>query len=103
MISFRGSRKCTDKHHKVLLKVFLEVSIGSIIMLQIRNHISYSDGGISVAKWDKAQTYMGFLQMLKAGYEEKKTRLKVALNIENAWGGAAPSEYAVVNGWYGSF
>ena len=75
----------------------------SVMMLHARNHLSYSDGGISIGKWDKAPLLQGILQMMKATYEEKKLRLKVALNIARAWGGSVPSEYSQINGWYGSF
>ncbi len=69
----------------------------------MRNQISYSDGGITIGKWDNASLMMAFVQMLRSTYEEKKKQLKVALNIQGAWGGAVSSEYAYINGWYGSF
>ena len=75
----------------------------SVMMLHSRNHLSYSDGGISVSKWDKAPLIQGILQMMKSTYEEKKLRLKVAMNIRNAWGGGVSSEYSQISGWYGSF
>lgn len=75
----------------------------SIGLLQTRNHLTFSDGGISVGVSDKTQYIQAWLQLLKNDYEEKKLRLKTALNIESAWGGGVYSEYRLVHSYYGDW
>lgn len=72
----------------------------SVCLLQMRNHLTFSDGGLTVTV-GKPQLIMQFLQMLKAGYEQKKARYKASANIELAMDGAGTfSEYYVINGLY---
>ena len=75
----------------------------SIGLLQTRNHLSFSDGGLQVGVSDKTPFIQSWLQLFKNTYEEKKTRLKVSYNIESAWGGGLYSEYRFVNGFYGEW
>ena len=73
----------------------------SVGLLQLRNQMTYSDGGISVAVSDKSQFLMGWIQMLRNSYEQKKMRVKSSLNVEYAFeGGGVESEYFVINGVY---
>lgn len=73
----------------------------SVIMLQMRNQLSFSDGGITVQVNDKAPMLMQFVQLMKAHYEEKKNRMKSSMNVEFAMIGAGHfSEYFVINGTY---
>jgi hypothetical protein len=73
----------------------------SVGLLQMRNQMNYSDGGISVSISDKSQFLMGWIQMLRNSYEQKKIRIKSSLNVELAFeGGGVHSEYFVVNGIY---
>ena len=70
-------------------------------MLQLRNQMNYSDGGISVSISDKSQFLMGWIQMLRNSYEQKKIRIKSSLNVERGFeGGGVESEYFVINGVY---
>ena len=75
----------------------------SIGLLQTRNHLSFSDGGLQVGVSDKTPFIQSWLQLFKNTYEEKKTRLKVSYNIESSWGGGLYSEYRFVNGFYGEW
>ena len=73
----------------------------SVAMLQMRNQLQFTDGGITVSVNDKAPMLMQFISMMKAGYEDKKARMKSSLNIEMAMVGSGHfSEYFVVNGTY---
>lgn len=73
----------------------------SVGLLQMRNQLTFSDGGITVSVNDKAPMIMQWLGMMKASYEDKKTRLKSSLNVEMAMNGAGHfSEYWAVNGHY---
>jgi hypothetical protein len=75
----------------------------SIGLLQTRNHLSFSDGGLQVGVSDKTPFIQSWIQLFKNSYEEKKMRLKVAYNIESAWGGGIQSEYRFVNNFYGEW
>lgn len=75
----------------------------SIGLLQTRNHISFSDGGLQVGISDKTPFIQSWLQLFRNSYEEKKMRLKIAYNIETAWGGGLQSEYRFVNNFYGEW
>lgn len=75
----------------------------SIGLLQTRNHISFSDGGIQVGINDKTPFIQSWLQMFRNSYEDKKRKFKTARNIENAWGGSVSSELRVVQNFWGAW
>lgn len=75
----------------------------SVGLLQTRNHLQFSDGGIQVGVSDKTPFIQSWIQLLRNSYEEKKQRLKVAINIESAWGGGVHSEYRFINNFYGEW
>ena len=75
----------------------------SIGLLQTRNQLTFSDGGIQVGISDKTPFIQSWLQLFRNSYEEKKMKIKVAMNIENAWGGGINSEYRFVNNFYGEW
>jgi hypothetical protein len=75
----------------------------SLGILQTRNHLNFSDGGLQVGINDKTQYIQSWLQLMKNQYEEKKLRIKVAYNIETAWGGGVFSEYRFINNFYGEW
>jgi len=73
----------------------------SVAILQTRNQMQYSDGGISVSVSDKAPMLIQFAQMFRNRYEQQKIRTKSSLNVEYAFeGGGIESEYFVINGVY---
>jgi hypothetical protein len=55
-------------------------------ILQLRNSISYNDGGQNVNVWDKGPAYMGNAVLFSKMWESKKTALKRAINIANGYG-----------------
>lgn len=63
--------------------------------LQIRNRLSYSDGGITVALSDKSADLANAAQGLIVKYERNVEDLKKQLNAEDAFGNV-PSEYGTV-------
>ena len=75
----------------------------SIGLLQTRNHLAFSDGGLLVGVSDKTPFIQSWIQLFRNSYEEKKQRLKVAYNIESAWGGGIQSEYRFINNFYGEW
>lgn len=75
----------------------------SVGLLMTRNHLTFSDGGIQVGVSDKTPLIQSWIQLLTNKYEDKKMRLKIALNIENGWGGGVHSEYLWTAGFYGGW
>lgn len=76
-----------DKHqYSLMLRLTLISLIESVALLQTRNHINYSDGGISVGVNDKAPMLLNWLQMYKGETQQKLQRVKVALNIASVIG-----------------
>ena len=73
----------------------------SVAILQNRNQLNYSDGGISVTVSDKGPMLTQFSQLLFQRYVTQKNRIKASLNVEMAFEGAGIfSEYFVINGLY---
>lgn len=73
----------------------------SLYILQTRNQVNYSDGGISFSISDKGQALYSFVQLLQQRYEDKKVKVKSSLNVEMAMAGEGVlSEYFVINGLY---
>lgn len=66
----------------------------SASILQARNNLAYSDGGISVQTSDKSQIYQQLSAQLMQRYEYLKMRLKKSQNAELAYGGLL-SEYSL--------
>lgn len=75
----------------------------SQMILSARNDLPFSDGGLSIRIHDKAPVIQSMLQLFQAKYEQDKSRLKVALNINGILddgGGGLHSDYSVLEGWY---
>lgn len=75
----------------------------SIGILHLRNHLSYSDGGVNV-QLENPQMIQAWLQMMKSEYEQKKQRILIAKNIEDALSPGASgvhSELYYVNSFFG--
>ena len=78
-------------------------ALESLGILHMRNHLSYSDGGVNV-QTENPQMIQAWLQMMKGEYENKKQRTLIALNLENALGTqthGVHSEYYFSNSFYG--
>lgn len=66
-------------------------------ILQSRNELSYSSGGVSVRIFDKTQNYQSWIAQFVADYERKKQNYKISLNVMGALAGGVHSEYALLN------
>lgn len=67
-------------------------------LLQSRNELAYSSGGVSVRIFDKTQYYQSWIQQFIADYERKKSEFKVSANISSALAGCGVySEYSLLN------
>jgi hypothetical protein len=68
-------------------------------ILQSRNKLNYTDGGINVAVSDKADDYRAWIGNLASFYVNGKSNLKIARNIEGGFGGSR-SEYSTIQGGF---
>lgn len=86
----------------VFVRGVVITALESLGILHLRNHISYSDGGVNV-QTENPQLIQSWLQMMKGEYENKKQRILIALNIENAlgFGGGVHSELYFINSFFG--
>lgn len=71
-------------------------------ILQSRNQLDYSDGGVSVSVSNKTALYQSWIQMFSAEYETKKLNLKIFLNVQQGFGGVH-SEYILTSFGGGNF
>lgn len=94
-----------NQHH-LLLRMTVETILESVGLLQTRNHINYSNGGINVGVNDKTPMIQAWLQIFSARNEQMITRVKVALNIGGILGPGnvgVHSEYWAINATYMSY
>lgn len=92
--------------HYLVLRLTVETILESVGLLQTRNHINYSNGGINVGVNDKTPLIQSWLQLFSARNEQMITRTKVALNIQGILGAenvGVHSEYWAVNATYLSY
>lgn len=87
----------------VLIRGVVSSLMESIGLLQTRNQLSFTDGGIQVGINDKTPFIQAWIQVFRNQYESKKERIKVAYNIESAWEGGVNSEYRFINNFYGEW
>lgn len=88
----------------LLLRMTVESIIESVALLQTRNHINYSDGGLNVGVNDKTPLLMNWLQYYRGFTEQRLQKVKVALNIQSILGPGntgVHSELWAINGtWF---
>ena len=92
--------------HYLILRLTTEALIESVGLLQTRNHINYSNGGINVGVNDKTPLLMNWLQYFRATTAQRVQQVKVALNIEGILGPSntgVHSELWAVNATYLSY
>ena len=94
-----------NQQHLMLRLTVISV-IESVGLLQTRNHINYSTGGINVGVNDKTPMLMNWLQYFKSTTQQQMQSTKVALNVESILGAGevgAHSEYWSTNSSYLSY
>ena len=79
--------------------------VESVGLLQTRNQMTYSDGqGVQVSVSDKTPMLIQWLTLFMNQYEQKKNRLKKALNLKGALNGTgSSSEYSYLDGYFDDF
>lgn len=96
----------SKNQHYLLLRMTVISLIEQVGLLQTRNHINYSTGGINVGVNDKTPMLMQWLQYFKSSTDQRKQQVKVAINIEGILGpsnSGVHSEYWSVNCSYAAF
>jgi len=81
----------------LLLRMSVIAVIESVGLLQTRNHINYSDGGLNVGVNDKTPLLMQWLQYYQSYTDQLLARTKVAMNIGDILG---PSNSGVFSELY---
>jgi len=88
----------------LMLRMTVIALLESVGLLQTRNHLNYSDGGLNVGVNDKTPMIMNWLQYFKGSTEQMKQRVKVAINIQGMLGqSGVHSEYWAVNATYAAY
>ena len=87
----------------ILMRGVVVHVLQSVGILQLRNHLDVSDGGIQVGISNKSPMVQQLLNLLMNHYEQSKVKWLVAKNIEGAFGYGVSSEYDNLGGWYGNF
>jgi hypothetical protein len=54
----------------------------SVMLIHARNHLPFSDGGLSIQINDKAPLIQSILQLLQSQYEQNKRMVKTAINVQ---------------------
>lgn len=73
-------------------------------LLESRNSLPFSDGGLSVPN-SRTSENQSWLDRFVNTYETAKLNFKKAANIEGAWGNSLSSEYTIINvgAYWGTF
>lgn len=107
---FIGNLGLTDlidrNQQHLLMRMTVCSLIESVGLLQTRNHINYSNGGLNVGVNDKTPVLMNWLRIFQTKTEQMKLRVKVALNIESIMDTAPSgvhSELWFVNATYAAY
>lgn len=79
--------------------------IETVGLLQTRNHLPFSDGGMNVAVSDKTPLLQSWMQLFCGKWENWKVKVKVAENIAGILDerGGVSSEYFAVNGYFAEY
>ena len=88
----------------LMLQITVQVLLESVGLLQTRNHINYSDGGLNVGVNDKTPMIQTWLQYFKGSTDQMKQRVKIAINIQGILGmPGVNSEYWAINSTYAAY
>jgi hypothetical protein len=88
----------------LLIRGAMVTVLESVGLLQTRNQLSYSDGGIHVSVSDKTPLLQSWINLFQSKYEQKKVQWKISQNINGSFGGGGVhSEYWYISGFYGDF
>ena len=86
----------------LLIRGSVVTLLESVGILQTRNRVDYSDGGIRLSISNKAPELQAWISLFRSAYERKKSRWKVSRNVAMALnsGTGVYSEYWALSGVY---
>ena len=90
-------------HQYLLLRLTTICVLESVILLQMRNHINYSDGGQSVGINDKTPLLRSMLDYFVRSTDQLLGQVKISMNINQILGpqySGVHSEYWAINTTY---
>ena len=89
--------------HKLRIGTMIQL-LTMVGLLQTRNQLPFSDGGINVSVSDKTPLLQSWIQMFSASWENWKRQTKVSLNIAGILDGTGgvQSELFWTNGYFES-
>ena len=92
----------SNQQASLLRKGTLVNLLMSVGILQTRNHLPFSDGGLNVQVSDKTPLLQSWIQLFRRQWEMGMNRVKAQWNIEQLLGGpsGAHSEYFALAGYY---
>lgn len=76
--------------------------LNSATLLQVRNHLTYNDSGLSVGQFAKSGEYSGIADRFKGMFEQAALQVKYDYNISQGYG-SMPSEYSYFGGFASFF
>lgn len=92
--------------HPLMMKTVVCL-LQSVGILQTRNHLPFSDGGLNVAVSDKTPLLQSWIQLFDFKWDQFKSKAKMADNINSLLNNdpsGVNSELFVVNGyWYSDY
>lgn len=104
--SFTLEELLQRNQHHLLIRMTVISLLEQIGLLQTRNHLNYSTGGINLGVNDKTPLIMGWLQYYKSFTDQRKQHVKVAMNIESILGpsnSGVHSEYWAIHQSYTTY
>lgn len=93
----------TFPYPHLLIRGAVVTVLESVGILQTRNQLSYSDGGIQVSVSEKTPLLQAWINLFQSRYEQKKIQWKISQNISQAlgnYGGGVHSEYWEYSDYY---
>jgi hypothetical protein len=70
----------------LLLQMVTVILLESVGLLQTRNHLNYSDGGLSIGSNDKTPLIQSWLKYYKSSIEQELGATKISFNIAQVLG-----------------
>lgn len=103
--SFTLDDMLTYNLHSFAVRGTVITVLQSLMILYARNHVPFSDGGLSVNFNDKAPLIQSMLALFQAAYEQDKRQIKTAINVMGIMDiepSGVHSDYAVLSsaGYY---
>ena len=87
----------------ILLQLTITHMLMSVGILKSRNKFNYSDGGWTSETEQQDGLYQNWINLIRSQVTPRMQHVKIRMNIAGGWGAGLPSEYGLINGWYGQF